>query len=257
MKDDAMTVGRESPLQQLKGYLTQHKSRLQEGVKPGSAERAIKMALMYAAVTPDVARCDHSTVFRSLAQALNLGLELGAGQGEAYLVPYKGECTLQVGYRGMIKLVKADPDVVDIDADIIYENDEYRIERGTNPSLMHVPCISSDPGKPLLAYAVVTYRNGHTRFARCTAEEIEMARAGSNSPAWKKWWGEMAKKTAIKRLCKSLPMSGTADEVMFAEDRHPRVEHVDQTTGEVTQVQHARRKELAELTQSLSASNSA
>jgi recombination protein RecT len=53
-----------------------------------------------------------------------------------------------------------------------------------------------------------------------TVDEIEqvraVSRAGASGP-WGQWWGEMAKKTVLRRLSKRLPMSTDADELLRRE----------------------------------------
>ncbi|EBQ9580483.1 recombination and repair protein RecT, partial [Salmonella enterica subsp. enterica serovar Weltevreden] len=59
-------------------------------------------------------------------------------------------------------------------------------------------------------YAVARLKDGGTQFEVMTRKQIELVRAqskaGNNGP-WVTHWEEMAKKTAIRRLFKYLPVS--------------------------------------------------
>ena len=54
-----------------------------------------------------------------------------------------------------------------------------------------------------------------------TFEEIEKVREASrakDSGPWVSWWGEMARKTVIRRLSKRLPMSTDLEQTLHADD---------------------------------------
>jgi hypothetical protein len=59
-------------------------------------------------------------------------------------------------------------------------------------------------------YAIVQFKTGKCKFVVLSVDEVEEIRECSNAKdgdAWKKWWGEMAKKTGLHRLFKYIPLS--------------------------------------------------
>ena len=186
------------------------------------AERMIRTAMMAIAKNPQLGECDPQSIWWATAALGILGLEPVAGA--AYLVPFRDKknnrtiCQPIIGYQGMIELALRSKMVTSIEARIIYEGDEYDIQYGTSPRIMHRPKFT-DRGRPILIYAVAHMRDNGEVFVVFSAEEIERKRHRSQTPDAGPWvtdWEEMAKKTAIRSLCKYLPKSpemATATEI--------------------------------------------
>jgi recombination protein RecT len=179
-------------------------------------ERIVKMALVAASRNPDLLLCDPQSILRCLMDASQLGLEPFTGIDRSYIIPRnnkvtgKKEATFMPSYRGLVDLARRSGQLKSISADIIHENDKFEIEKGLNPKLVHVPNYSKDRGKPILVYAVAILKDGAAQFEVMTTEEVESIRSKSpsgRSGPWANNWGEMAKKTAIRRIAKLLPMS--------------------------------------------------
>jgi recombination protein RecT len=82
--------------------------------------------------------CTVDSFAGALLTAAALGLEPGVNQ-EAYLVPYKGECTLIVGYQGFAKLFWQHPLAKHLDAHAVHANDEFDYAYGIAQYLRHKP----------------------------------------------------------------------------------------------------------------------
>lgn len=187
---------------------------------------------------PQLAEC---TVGSFLSCALNcatLGLDPSSVLGHAYLVPYnnkKKNCTeaqFQIGYRGMIELAMRSGKIKRIHADIVYANDDFDEIGGFEPRLEHRPCRHGDRGAIVMVYAVAKLANGEYQYVVMTKQEIDFIRnknAAQNSAAWRDQWGEMAKKTAIRRLFKTLPVSIMSPEQTSVIEQ---TEHVSENTIE-------------------------
>jgi recombination protein RecT len=179
-------------------------------------ERIVKMALVAASRNPDLLLCDPQSILRCLMDASQLGLEPFTGIDRSYIIPRnnkvtgKKEATFMPSYRGLVDLARRSGQLKSISADIIHENDKFEIEKGLNPRLVHVPNYSKDRGKPILIYAVAQLKDGGNQFEVLTFDEVEAIRLkapSGRSGAWVGSWGEMAKKTAIRRISKLLPMA--------------------------------------------------
>lgn len=215
-------------------------------------DRMARLALTVIRKDQALARCKPESFVGALLTASALGLEPGVN-GEAYLVAYKGECTLIVGYAGFAKLFWQHPMAQMLDAQAVYANDEFDYAYGMNPYLTHKPA-RGDRGPVTDYYAVAGLTSGARIFVVLSADEVKALRGGkvgSNGgiPDPQHW---MERKTALRQLFKLLPKSPTlaraidADEKTGTELRADQVAEntpapalpsaVDQRTGEVLDV---------------------
>ena len=226
-----------------------------------SVDEMLKMAVIAVTDSPKVLECSPISIYRSFMQTCQMGLSLSPVLNEAHLIPYGGTCTLQVGYRGWIKLVKESGEVQDIRAVAVYENDEFCVTHGLKPDIKHT--MASGPrGVPSHVYAVADFKNGYQRFEVVPWSDIEKAkqlskRGGKVNPAWAMWEEEMGKKVAIKRLVKTLTLGANvaraaaiehnANEGLFLD---PQVDGVEDFI-EASSVIDANIEEVPELPKSL------
>lgn len=151
------------------------------------------------------------------AQQLMSGLLKGAYLGldfyskECYLVPYGNTLNYQTDYRGAKKLAKkySIRPIKDIYAKLIREGDEFEEAIiGGEPTINFRPKFLND-GKIIGAFAVCMYADGGIAYDVMSLKDIENTRKSSkasNSPAWVRYFGEMAKKTVLHRLCKHIEL---------------------------------------------------
>ncbi|RCK68305.1 hypothetical protein DT076_16800 [Desertihabitans brevis] len=154
-----------------------------------------------------LADCSADSFAGALLTAAALGLEPGVN-GEAYLVPHGRECTLIIGYQGMVKLFWQHPMARHIDAQPVYEQDEFSYAYGLEPYLIHKPALG-DRGQVSHYYAVASLTTGAKVFLVATADEVKKLRSGkvgSNGgiPDPMRW---MERKTMLRQLVKMLPKS--------------------------------------------------
>lgn len=183
-----------------------------------SAERFARVALTTLRTNPALQECSPASLIAALVQSAQLGLEPDPRLGHAYLVPYKGACQLIIGYRGRIELARRSGEVASIEAHVVYEADTFRAAYGTSAELVHVPALR-DRGEPMAVYAFARLRDGTTMWDILGLDDIERARASSRTKGgpWQDHWAEMARKTAINRLAKYLPMTPEAAEADAAD----------------------------------------
>lgn len=180
-------------------------------------DRLLKIALVAASRNKRLLECDPQSILRSLITASQLGLEPETPLGSCYLVPYRNsenktmEAQFILGYRGMIELARRSGQISTIEAHIVYENDKFKCNFGLAPILEHEPCWDdAEGGKVRAVYAVAKLKDGSIQHEVMTYGQIEAVRKrskASTSGPWLTDWGEMARKTVVKRLCKYLPMS--------------------------------------------------
>ena len=212
-----LTVGNKQRLETLKTYLAERKGRLQ-GKLPNniSTDALINQALKACLRSPKLLECSTQSIYTAMLDASELGLEPFTGQQYAFVLPYKNkmgghEAKFMPSYRGMLELARRSGQLLSVESDIIYETDAFEIERGLNPKLKHIPnFLSKERGKEILVYAVVRFKDGGFQFDVMTVHDIEKIRSKSKSPnygPWVDYWGEMAKKTVLKKVLKTCPMA--------------------------------------------------
>jgi recombination protein RecT len=185
-------------------------------------ERVVQLAYTLLKKDSTLAQCTPLSIMASIADASALGLEIDKILGHAYLVPFKGECVLIVGYRGFAELMYRTGTISSISAEVVRNHDKFGLSLGTKRHLMHVPQPSpakDGPDNWRGAYAAVQFLTGLTDFEYLDKAHIELARSRSNS--WRSFqrdgretpWNtdpeEMWRKTPIRRLAKRMPNSVT------------------------------------------------
>lgn len=205
-----------------KSYFEKRQSSLQSVMPKGlpiNAGRVVKIVLASASRNPKLLDCTLESTYNACHSAVQLGLEPNSPLGHAYLVPfYNGqakclECTLIVGYKGLVDLARRSGNIETIFAYTVHKGDQTEIELGLEPKLKHVPNLTTerDPQTMTLVYAVAHLKGGGRQFVVMTRAEVDAIRSRSKSKEtfspWNTDYCEMAKKTAVKRLCKMLPLS--------------------------------------------------
>ncbi|MCP4679703.1 MAG: recombination protein RecT [Deltaproteobacteria bacterium] len=182
------------------------------------ANRLTRVVLTNIRQVPRLLECDIPSLMGAVVQCAQLGLEPDSALGHVYLLPYRDNkrkqttCQVIIGYRGMIDLARRSGNVVSIAAHVVFENDRFDFQYGLNEQLDHVPHRGADRGEPIYVYAVARMKGGGHAFEVLTMDDVDRAKASSQSAnsnysPWKTHWVEMARKTAIRRLFKYLPVS--------------------------------------------------
>lgn len=219
------------------------------GGDKGLMDRFLAVVFSALANNRDILECDPLSIVQSIKDAASLGLEPTGLTGEGAIIPYKGIATFQPMWRGYLKRIRNSGKVVDVDCQIVYEGDEFDVEFGTNPSIRHKPVLPGDGerGNYRGVYAWAQMPSGLFVIEWMPLADVNAVRdqfspsvkAGRASP-WDTSYGEMARKTAIKRLSKRLP-GAAVDDLLRVEARGDRVAaearaEQNQLRGEVNDV---------------------
>lgn len=204
-----------SPMKNMQDLIISMKGQI-EAALPSviTGERFARMVLTAMSNTPKLASCTPKSFLGAMMQAAQLGLEPNTPLGEAYLIPFMNhgtlECQFQVGYKGMISL--AHRSGLYVQAHEVHENDEFIVEYGLEPKLVHKP-VFKDRGPVIAYYGVWKDKDGISGFEIMSKEDVEAhARKYSQSygkgfSPWKTNFDEMAKKTVIKKALKYAPLT--------------------------------------------------
>jgi recombination protein RecT len=183
-------------------------------------ERMTRILITAVSANPKLAQCEMKSLIGGMMQAAQMGLEPNTPLGQCYLIPYfskkKGvyECTLQLGYKGILDLAYRAGIYAFIYAKEVYEEDEFSYKFGLHPALDHVPADKNE-GKPTHYYAVYKTLAGGADFRVWSIDQV-LAHAMEFSQSWTgngfkagSPWAEnfdsMAKKTVLLDLLKYAP----------------------------------------------------
>ena len=176
-----------------------------------TSERMMRLVITEFSKNPDLKKCSLKSIFSSVIQASQLGLEPGGTLGHAYLIPYRDTCQFQLGYKGMIELARRSGQIISLSANVVKENDYFEYEYGLDEKLKHIPA-RSERGNLVYGYAIAKISGGGYQFEVMPKEEIDSIKrsskgANSSYSPWSTHYEEMAKKTVVRRLFKYLPIS--------------------------------------------------
>lgn len=209
-----------SKQQKVVGMLEQMKKQMALAMpKHISVDRMARIALTEFRKNPKLQECEPLSFLAAVMLCGQLGVEVGP-LGHAYLIPYGRECTFILGYKGMIDLARRSGQIISLTAHTVYENDKFNYAYGLDDKVEHVPALN-DRGKLIAVYAIAKLKGGGHQFEVLSKEEIDKIRETSkakNSGPWVGHYDEMAKKTAIRRLFKYLPVSIEMQKAMAYED---------------------------------------
>ena len=82
--------------------------------------------------------CSQLSMVNAFYKCCEYGLDPASSLGHAWLVPYKSNIDLQIGYRGWLKLLFNSPLVINVYSYAVYEDDEFSYELGMNPNIKHI-----------------------------------------------------------------------------------------------------------------------
>ena len=213
-------------------------------------ERMTRIVMTECRKTPALLKCNVPSLLGAVMQAAQLGLEPGSALGHCYLLPFGNgkandglsNAQLIIGYRGMIDLARRSGQLVSIGAYCVHEGDEFSWELGLHPDIKHVPGEDTESNPVTHVYAVANLKDGGVQFEVMTRKAIEIVRAQSKAGAkgpWVTHWEEMAKKTAIRRLFKYLPVSIEVARAVEVDEKTDRGEAISFADGEIIDTQPA------------------
>ena len=198
---------------------------------------AIKLAWLYLQTVENLQHqkaIDYCTKDSICNALLNMVINGEYPQKHCYFIMYGNRLEWQERYLGKLMRAKRDTEIGKVNAQVIYEGDEfvYTIdENGEKQLVKHVPNLANiDNTKILAAYAVVINKDGTRHIEVMTRTQIQKAweqgAMKGKSGAHTNFTDQMCMKTVIQRACKSA-LDSTADP---GDDDDPN--HYDEATAE-------------------------
>ena len=145
-----------------------------------------------------------------LKNLITLGVDIS--QRQAYFLPYGNEITSVLDYKTLMALIKKHTNVKSIDAQLVYDNENFKVEQGKVLEHSQNPFATKEQKGALVgAYSVFTLENNTRDYYFASLEEIKKVKecsksANSKFSPWNNWFDEMVKKTVIRKGMKFYPM---------------------------------------------------
>jgi len=148
--------------------------------------------------------CSPASLLGCLKKLATYDLDL-TDSNMAYLVPYKSEATLQIGYKGLQQIFynKGGKKVF---AETVFEDDAFNIDLDKQQIKEHKP---GKLRKEIIGfYAIAIMANGEQVIAYMSKGEMDEQRKQSRGDNyWKNGYRGMAEKTVIRKVLKKVPQS--------------------------------------------------
>lgn len=173
-------------------------------------------------MNPELSKGNRNVFFQELMKCAQDGL-LPDGR-EAVINSYKGKAKYIPMVAGLCKKARNSGEIGTIDAEVVYENDEFDSwidEKGRH--FRHKKA-RKDRGDPVLTYGYVITKDGAVYYDEMDEEQIKAVENCSTSPdAYSPWKGpfrdEMKRKTVLRRLLKHrVPTSADLDLALRRDD---------------------------------------
>lgn len=159
-----------------------------------------------------IALSNRQSVINAVTNIASIGISLNPAKKQAYLVPRDGKICLDISYMGLIDLAVQDGAIKWAKAELVYSGDSFTLNgAGAAPTHTYNP-FSKERGDVVGAYCVAKLPDGDYLTETMSVDEINSIR--DRSSAWKAWiekkkkcpwvtdYGEMARKTVVKRASK-------------------------------------------------------
>ena len=191
-------------------------------------DRMLRVALTACNRNPKLLNCTPQSLLGSIMKLSQAGLEPDGRK--AHLIPYGDQCEAIIDWKGYVDLLRRNG--VEMTAKLVCRNDKFIVEEdnGEGRSVVHHTIdYTADRGDVYAVYSRA--KIGDTvDYEIMTKAEVEYVRQtfsrGKDADAWRKSWGEMARKTVIRRHQKRLPLDSDMAAALDVED--------DQPTAQVT-----------------------
>lgn len=177
-----------------------------------SPERFVGTILMALNKNSDLRHCKPASIMGAVYTMAQIGLEPVGTQ--AYLVPFGSECTLVIGYGGMVNLFYRSPEAARLSWGFHCKGDEvFEFEYGTHQFLRHKPSYPQDYKNPLSYWVMAKLKTGEENFLVWSKEQCHdhgkrySKLYNSKYSPWQTAPDIMCLKTVLKQLAKTLPVS--------------------------------------------------
>lgn len=152
--------------------------------------------------------CSPKTILTAAGMAATLNLSISPSLGQAYIIPYKGNATFQLGWRGLVQLAHRTGRYVAVHSGVVREGEIrgvdcvtgelIRGEKISDTIVGYVAYMRLDNGFEKALYMTLEEMQAHAQeYSKSYAYDLK---SGKKSSVWSTKFDVMAKKTVLKLL---------------------------------------------------------
>jgi recombination protein RecT len=166
-----------------------------------------------------LADCTIASICGVAMACAQTGLEPGP-TAQCWIVPYAGEATFQLSYRGLLTLAQNSDRIIGVAAGVVHEKDPvWEWDEGSDAHVRFQRSLGEERGEPIAAFASLKTSGGGNIVRVMSHAEVETHRKRFSKDkrdmaAWSTDWDEMAMKTVLKKACKWAPVSTETSRAM-------------------------------------------
>lgn len=190
-----------------------------------NADRMSRIILTEFHKNPKLLGCSQASIIGGILQSAQLGLEIGSGLGQAYMIPFdkkqningtwtvvSSEAQFIIGYQGMIELANRSGNLLNIYAGAVRKGDHFVYKRSLEGDILeHEERFETDEITHF--YALARFKNGGHAYLVWPSKKMR-DHAVKNSKVrgklvgpWESDYEAMGNKTMVRALFKFLPKS--------------------------------------------------
>ena len=173
-----------------------------------------------------VALNNQQSLVSAVINVAAIGISLNPAEKEAYLVPRDGGICLDISYMGLMRLATDTGQISWVQSSVVYEKDHFQIVGLDKQPEHRFNSFDKERGEAVGVYVTAKLASGDYLTDTMTTDEINEIRDKSQghiafmakkarSSIWNDHWGEMAKKTVVKRASKYWPKSERLDHAIY------------------------------------------
>lgn len=162
---------------------------------------------------PDLWECEPETVLGAALKCAQLGLSPNDPRNLAWIIPYKGKATFQLGYGGTLELARRAVPGLRFDGRPVYPNDDFDLDYGRAEQLRHRPAAvrgMDRGGDAYLWYVRATFPDGTEQIHALDRAGVEYHHSFSKQPNGMMWtdsYDAAALKSVVVDMRRWLPVS--------------------------------------------------
>lgn len=167
-----------------------------------------------------IAMSNRQSVVNAVNNIAAIGISLNPAKRQAYLVPRDGKICLDISYMGLMDLAMSTGSIRWAQAELVYAGDAFTLNGFDKPPTHTYNPFAKDRGEIVGCYVVVKTADGDYLTTCMSREDIDgimnrsqSVKSGKSSP-WKTDYGEMAKKTVVKRAYKYWPKTDRLEQAI-------------------------------------------
>ena len=208
--------------------------------KDFNRERFVQNCIAVMNEHPELAKINPAHTIQGLVKGAYLGLDFL--NRECYLIPYENTVQFQTDYKGEIKFTKkySTRPILDIYAKVVRDGDEFIEEIiDGRPSITFKPKVFST-ADIIGAFAVVLFKDGGMLYETMSTDDINSVRRNyskyAQSNAWTRSYGEMCRKTVLRRLSKHIDTDFESIEARSVWEEASGMDFKNEPTGNSTEI---------------------